>query len=202
MLKLPRTIGGIEWEDDSENSTKRKGFTSEKYLDLVEGYKFFTNIDANFAYTFFAEINIDYDRLWDLLNSLANTMPDEVALLFGLYDYDLNYGDYTAKEDVVFELSKYKKEIAEDCRWEFGLIFQTEDEFIEIFVPEAKYVRFWGNDEVTFRAVMSSYSLNELKELKFVDEYSKTVVPLSTIDESVASTEIIIENLTRIFTSN
>ena len=201
MLKIPRTIRDISEEDVPGNSSAMEQRKAKRSARIIEGFKLFQNENkSEFPFIFGAEINIDNDRLWDLFISLCEELPNNAALLFGFYDNDLNYGRYTEKERIIFELSKYRREISEDCHLELGLIHHTESKLIEVFIAEAKYIKFWGVDEISFMGIMSRFNLSETSDIEFIDEYPKAVYPLRTIVEDVADTFEIITNLQEKFT--
>jgi len=201
MLKIPRTIRDISEEDVPGNSSAMEQRRAKRSARIIEGFKLFQNENkSEFPFIFGAEINIDNDRLWDLFISLCEELPNNAALLFGFYDNDLNYGRYTEKEMIIFELSKYRREISEDCHLELGLIHHTESKLIEVFIAEAKYIKFWGVDEISFMGIMSRFNLSETSDIEFIDEYPKAVYPLRTIVEDVADTFEIITNLQEKFT--
>jgi len=201
MLKIPRTIRDISEEDVPGNSSAMEQRRAKRSARIIEGFKLFQNENkSEFPFIFGAEINIDNDRLWDLFISLCEELPNNAALLFGFYDNDLNYGRYTEKERIIFELSKYRREISEDCHLELGLIHHTESKLIEVFIAEAKYIKFWGVDEISFMGIMSRFNLSETSDIEFIDEYPKAVYPLRTIVEDVADTFEIITNLQEKFT--
>ena len=201
MLKIPRTIRDISEEDVPGNSSAMEQRRAKRSARIIEGFKLFQNENkSEFPFIFGAEINIDNDRLWDLFISLCEELPNNAALLFGFYDNDLNYGRYAEKERIIFELSKYRREISEDCHLELGLIHHTESKLIEVFIAEAKYIKFWGVDEISFMGIMSRFNLSETSDIEFIDEYPKAVYPLRTIVEDVADTFEIITNLQEKFT--
>lgn len=196
MLEIPRTIRDVTEEDVGNNISVLESVRAKQSAKIVEGYKLLPKTDASeMEFDFYAEINVNNSRLFDLFVSLCNELPDTVALLFGLYDEDVNYGIYTSKDDILNELKKYKKEIKEDCSLELGLIYHTESDFIEVFIPEAKYIKFWGIEENSFRNIMDAFDLKEINNIEFIDEYPKAVRPLKMIDEGVTDTDAIIAAL-------
>lgn len=198
MLKIPRTINQ---EDVPNNSSAMEQAQAKHSAKIIEGFKLFQNEKKSESpFIFAAEINIDNDRLWDLFISLCEELPDIAALLFGFYDNDINYGRYAEKEEIMLELSKYRREISEDCHLELGLIHHTELELIEVFIAEAKYIKFWGTDETLFRNIMHKFNLSEIRDIEFIDEYPKAVYPLKSIIEDVADTYEIITDLQEKFT--
>jgi hypothetical protein len=198
MLELPRTIRDLEVVEipsgDVAAVMERLRLKSE--AKIIEGYKLLKNNEkSELPFSFYSEININNSRLFYLFIGLCNLLPKTVALIFGFYGDDLNYGIYTDRNDIIEELKKYKREIIEDCDLELGLINQTESQLTEVFINECKYVKFWGTDEKSFRELMDDFELEEVNDIEFIDEYPKVVVPLKSIDESAMDSYEILLNL-------
>jgi hypothetical protein len=200
MLEIPRTIKDLSEDEFAGNVTAMERVQAKKSANIVEGYKFLPNEEqSELPFRFYAEININNSRLWDLFGSLCSELPETAALLFGFYDNDVNYGRYTDKNEIVLELIKYKREILEDCHLELGLIYNTESELIEVFIAEAKYIKFWGVSEDSFRDIMKNFNLYEVDNIEFIDEYPKVVYPLKTLIEDVVDTFEIIADFKETF---
>ncbi|MNE66876.1 hypothetical protein D3C80_1624550 [compost metagenome] len=54
---------------------------------------------------------------------------------------------------------------------EFGIMFQDDKILLELFIKKAKYIQFWGIDEVAFRTAMKEFNLTEVPSINFIDEY-------------------------------
>src|SRR5207253_2011475 len=122
--------------------------------------------------------NINNDRLWQLFLALAEDMPGEVHCVYGLYEDEATTTDYFPKNNVLKYLSAVEKELTMDCTLEFGLLFHSKEVLTEIFIPESKYIKFWGNDKTKFLQHMQAFQLKEIPNLAFIDEYPKIVSPL------------------------
>lgn len=198
-LQLPKTIRfPNEDELPQNNASVLKRWEESKLANIVEGYTLtFKNNDdpenGALGFRFYAEINIDNPKLWNLMLALSKTLPDEVAFLFGYIDADLNYGNYEDKDCVLDFISQYQYELAEDPFINFGLIYNDEETLIEIFVDESKYIKYWGVDEEWFREIMEEFELKEVKGLGFVDEYPKIREALTVLDEKALDSKELIE---------
>lgn len=199
VLQLPKTIRFLnEDELPRNNASLLKRWEEGKAANIVEGYTltFKDNKDPEngaLGFRFYAEINIDNPKLWNLMLALSEILPDEVAFLFGHVDSDLNYGNYQDKESILDFITQYQYELTEDAFINFGLIYNDEETLVEIFVDESKYVKYWGVDEELFRAMMEEFGLKEVKGLEFVDEYPKIRESLSVLDEKALDSKSLIE---------
>lgn len=194
-LEVPRTIRIPNHDEFSNNQSIIDRLNELKNANIVEGYKLLYKDEHNkdLPFTFYSEINIDNSRLWDLFVELSNDLPAEVAFLFGHIDFEVNYGNYSSKKEILDFIKDFKKELSEDTFMNFGIIFHSEIELIEVFVDESKYIKFWGTNEDSFRLIMKRFKLNEIENLNFVDEYPKIRDYLFAIDKSVTETNELIE---------
>lgn len=115
------------------------------------------------------------------------------AVLFGHIDSDINYGNYGEKKAVLEFISQYKKEITQDAFISFGLIYQDDENLIEIFVDESKYLKYWGVSETCFRKIMKDFNLEEIESLEFIDEYPKVREVLTGFEKDAVDSETLIE---------
>ena len=128
-------------------------------------------------------------------------LPDVCACLFCPYEGDVTYGEYQDKEFTLAVLDSLRKELVADCRLEFGLIYNDEEILIEIYVVESKFIKIWGVDRQHFEQIMKQYGIPEFEEMRFVDEFPKVVVPLTTLDAEAKSTEEVLNLLGKAFVS-
>ncbi|NOU62237.1 hypothetical protein [Marinifilum caeruleilacunae] len=174
-----------------------------KKAKIVEGFKILPKDNnpehSELLFNFFAEINIDNSRLWDLIIALSEELPEEAALIFNHTDSEPNYGKYSDKKYVLEFLSHYKKEVIGDSFIDIGLIFHTESELIEIFIPESKYVKYWGVNQKSFIKIMENFNLKEVIDIEFVDEYPKVREALSLFENEITESEQLIKILKKEF---
>ncbi|AZA93305.1 Uncharacterised protein [Chryseobacterium nakagawai] len=197
VLQLPKTIRFLKEDELPQNNVSvLKRWEESKVANIVEGYTLTFNNNPennNLGFKFYAEINIDNPKLWNLMVALSETLPNEVAFLFGHIDFDLNYGNYQDKESTLNFITQHQYELAEDAFINFGLIYNDKETLIEIFVDESKYVKYWGVDEEWFRAIMKEFGLKEVKGLEFVDEFPKIREALAVLDEKALDSKSLIE---------
>lgn len=196
-LELPITLRIPNFDEIPANSEASVRLIKRKTANIVEGYVLHqkdNNPDhSNLGFNFYAEININNSNLWNLVKSLSEEMPDKIAVIFGHEGTELNFGKYSNKAETINFLSKYSKEIIADTFIEIGLIFHSENELIEIFISESKYIKFWGIREESFIKIMNSFNLKQIDNIEFVDEYPKVREALRLFDQTVIETNDLIK---------
>lgn len=195
-LELPKTIRFLNEGEIPNNPSILKRWEESKVANIVQGYTFKLNENdtenGSIGFDFFAEINIDNSNLWNLILALSRTLPEVVAVLFGYIDFDLNYGNYDEKDEILEFISQYKKELTQDAFISFGLIYNDDESLVEIFIDESKYIKYWGKDERFFREIMNDFGLKEIENLEFVDGYPKVREVLTRLDEEVIDSKTLI----------
>lgn len=198
-LQLPKTIRFPEENEIPKDPSVLKRLEQAKTANIVQGYILKTNQsdsqNQNVGFKFYAEINIDNQSLWSLVVALSDTLPDIVSLLFGHADSDVHYGHYEDKSAIFEFIDQYKKELTQDAFISFGLIYHDENELIELFVDESKYIKYWGGNEALFRKIMDEFELDEIENIEFIDEYPKIRESLVLFDENVVGTKELINIL-------
>ena len=200
MIELPKTIRPARFDEIPKNS---KAFERLQIIDsakIVEGFTFkLKEIDneehKEIPFKFYSEININNSRLWDLIIALTDLLPDISSLIIGDYDYEPNYCDYKAKSDLIDSIKKFKTELTEDAFLEWGIIYNDKESLTEIFIPDSKYIKFWGVDIEGFKTIMTKFDLNQIDDLEFIDEYPKVREPLRVFENSIMNTNKLISIL-------
>lgn len=199
-LELPITLRILSSNEAPMDKNVLAEIKKSENAKIIEGYTI-KNKDnnpeySNLEFEFYSEINIDNSRLWELFNELANFLPSEVMLLSGhIDDEEVNYGSYFNKSGILDFLNIYKKELMNDVFLKFGLLFYSDSQFLEMFVDETKYIKFWGSDIQTFEDLLKSFGLKNIKDLEFIDQYPKVRHSLITFDENVTDTDKLLEIL-------
>lgn len=196
-LELPKTLRAPEIDEIPMNSSVSERLKLRETAKIVEGFKILPK-DNNpenkeLAFDFYAEINIDNSKLWNLILELSKQMPDEISLIFNHSNCEPEYGKYSDKNQTIDFLIKYETEIISDTFIDIGMIFHSDSELIEIFVPESKYIKFWGVDKESFLKSMKKFDLKEIDGIEFVDEYPKVREPLRLFNENTTDSNELIE---------
>jgi len=206
MIELPPTLRAPRIDEVPKNSPALERLKQRDKANIVQGYKLLQN-DENeeqqqLPFNFYAEVNIDNSKLWKLITRLSQELPDVASLIFGYEGEEPFYGNYIDKNDLLTDLLEFKSEIVKDTFIDIGIIYSDEERLIEIFIPESKYVKFWGVDEESFRQIMNDFNLREIDNIEFVDEYPKVREPLTLFDEKAIPTNEFIEQLTKKYIKN
>jgi len=196
-LELPITLRAPNIDEVPANFEASERLEKRKSANIVEGYILHQKENnpnhTDLGFNFYAEININNSNLWNLIVSLSKEMPETIAIIFGHEGSELNYGEYSNKKETLSFLSKYTKEIVADTFIEIGLIFHSENELIEIFISESKYIKFWGINEKSFIQIMNDFNLQQIDNIEFVDEYPKVREALRLFDETAIETNELIK---------
>ena len=198
-LELPKTLRTPELDEVPRRTSVLEQIKKRETANIVEGYtlnlKDKNPDNVNLAFEFYSQININNSKLWELFISLTDFLPNEAALISGHTDFELNYGNYIDKKQILEFLKDFEKELVEDTYMSFGLIFDTEEIMIEIFIDECKYIKFWGVDKEQFEEKMNNFGLRQIEDLEFVDEYPKVRIPLRLFDNDITDTKELLEIL-------
>jgi len=207
MIELPQTIRIARIDEIPEDSFALERLQLVESAKIVEGFtlKIKDNNDealSNIPFNFYSEINIDNSKLWNLINSLAELLPNTISLIVCYSEDEPNYYDYIEKTQLLNQIEPYKTELTQDAFLEWGIIYSDKESLTEIFVRDSKYVRFWGMDINGFKTIMRKFNLNQIDDLEFIDEYPKVREPLSLHDNTCIETEDLIERLEKITVGN
>jgi len=198
-LELPETLRVPDIHEVPNDASIIERLRKRADANIVEGYTLKLKDDnpdnKDLPFEFYAEINVNNSKLWQLFLELTNLMPDEVSLISGHIDADASYGNYTDRLQAIEFLSIYKNEFITDVFIDFGLIHHTDKVLIEVFVDSSKYIQFWGINIEIFKATMQRFGLFEIENLEFVDEYPKVRTSLAFLDNTVTNTNELLELL-------
>lgn len=201
-LRLPKTIRLATIEEVPDQKDIQECIQLSVNNNIVEGYRLTLNTNKKIPYKFIAEINIDIDRLWALFKSMMMAMPEFLSLVTafrGDSPGDVRYSVYHDKYSLYNGLSKYEKELTSDVFIKFGVIHETPDYQELVLVTSSKYIEYWGMDIDHFREMMNNYSLYELPNLEFIDNYPIITSPLDFYEKDVLTSSELIKQLRIIF---
>ncbi|MBX3255212.1 MAG: hypothetical protein KF862_13820 [Chitinophagaceae bacterium] len=199
MLEIPVTARVPEAREMDHRPDIEELLLKRKRALIVEGYKLTPYNNPKIPYRFQAEININNSRLWDLITELATLLPPEIVLEYSL-DNEATYAtEQVSRTGVLQTLSRFERELTQDCTLAFTLASHTAQGLTEIIITSSKYIRFSGNDTNPFSAIMKNFSLREIPALAFIDEYPQIVEPLKKFIPSSRRPEDVIWSLNRAF---
>lgn len=170
-LLLPITIRSATEAELPKTEALLERVRLKKDALLVNGFSFIDKQEESTQYNFYSEINIDNPFLWAMIKRLIMDFPDDICLVFNHIDADPTYSKYADKFEMLNKLDKYHQELSMDGYLEFGIMYQDDEILLELFIPKAKYIQFWGMDEVAFRTAMQEFNLTEVPSISFIDEY-------------------------------
>jgi len=198
-LKLAPTISTPILEDFHSNTDFAEKVRKRQSANIVEGYTLITEFDSPQLHKFFSEINVDNDRLWDVIKELVMQFPNEVALIYHHIDDEPTYGNYLDKYELIKILEEYKLELTQDGFLKFGIISNTEDFLEEVFVEKAKYLQYWGMDKERFIESMNKSDLYYVKDLDFIDGYPLQTRVLNYYQPNAIETHQLLKKLDELF---
>jgi hypothetical protein len=199
MIELPKTIRPAQEHEIPSGSTAKERLNLLDKANIVEGYKIVDSVNPQeVLFNFYAEINIDNSKLWNLLMNLTNELPEELSLIYGHEDCDVEFSEYQSKDELIQKIKRFEIELTQDTFIQWGIIYSDEEKLIELFVDESKYVKFWGVDIHSFKETMLKLGLSEVNDLEFIDEYPKVREPLTKFRKECLSSEELINALREI----
>lgn len=206
MIELPNTIRPARFDEVEKDSATDERLRQLAHANIVEGYTINDNNemdkDKRLPFDFYAEINVNNSRLWDVVMTLSEELPEVASLVFGYPGATPFYGNYVYKSDLLEEIKFYKKEFSCDPYIEWGILTSDKNQLIEIYVPNTKFIKFWGVDKESFKKVMAHLNLFEVKDIEYIDEYPIIRESLSKFDVLAKTPKKIIEMLFKKYTDS
>ncbi len=196
-LELPITIRTAREDEVPTNGEYLQKIKDAQVADISEGYKLTMLQNDDKPYKFFAQININNSKLWDLFIRLVDAIPSPAAFIYGFKDGVDRFSPYTEKEGIIQIIEKYKYELTVDGYLQFGFIHFHDDVLIEVYVDCSKYIKYWGVEIEKFNSIMRIFELKENNVLKFIDEFPKITEALRHFNQDVLDSETILENISR-----
>jgi Ribosomal protein L7/L12 C-terminal domain len=146
--------------------------------NIQTGFTLVKADDPHFA--FYAEANVDAPEIWNVFSDLCRALlgPEATLLMSQLDDEPIPVGSAHTLE-ILQMLEPHKYQLAHDGFIQFGLIHHTGDLLTEVFVVPTKHFQVWFSDENDFRSVLQNHAIPEAAKLEFIDEYPRTMSPLS-----------------------
>ena len=172
----------------------------DKIAHIAQGYTLRPNTENQFPFMFYAEINVDNDRLWELFETLAHHLPSRACVIYHHIDEEAAYSPYLDLQELLEMLHSYKTEIARDGLLSVGVLYHDDEQLQEVLVTPCKYLKYWGVDEVFFRQTMNDLLLAEIPDLVFIDEVPRVTTPLSRYVPECLDTWEVLGQLLRRFT--
>jgi hypothetical protein len=188
-LKLPPAIRRLVDEEHIRNNPELKGNYGPLDYILHEGYSL-KLVETDSTFSLFAEINIDFDRMLNLVEYLIIIIPnEEVSVIIGHRDDEPTFLPYISKHRCIDLLRQYRFYLANDGNVEFGIMHRTKDAHSEVFVKSFKYIQYWGKAKGRFLEVMNLFKLDNLPDMEFIDSWPVVTESLTTIHPQLDETK-------------
>jgi hypothetical protein len=198
-LELPKTIRTARVDELPVIKDNLEWIEESKSAKIVEGFVLKPNDTGELPFDFFCEINVDNPKLWKLFKDFLVTFPDEISFIFNQIDSEPIYTKYDDKFKILNEIEKFETELTQDGFLEWGIIYHDENILKEVFIKKPKYVQFWGVDKDEFLKIMEQNSINEIEEIKFIDEYPLVTEALRLHNSETTETSELINHFKNIF---
>lgn len=195
MLQLPPTIRTARPDEVPKQGDVLDRIVESRTANIVEGYIFYGNNTHKLPFTFFAEINVDNQRLWQLFKTLLLQLPDVISLVYNYKDEEPAYSGYADKYEILNKLELYQLEIIQDGFLEIGALYNDEEIIEEVFIRSPKYLQYWGFDEKRFKQTMAEFELFEMPALNFIDKYPLVTEALRLHRSEAKETSEVLEQL-------
>ncbi|MDF2540744.1 MAG: hypothetical protein K0S47_462 [Herbinix sp.] len=138
--------------------------------NIIEGYTLQKSEDQK--YTHYFEINIDGDKVWDFFIAATNKIIDNIAYgIIGLREEEPKLSRFTTKENVIKAFKDYAFELTNDGFLEFGIANYDDTSLNEIFASSFKYIKIWTNKLTFLLETLSSFGIQHIENLQFIDEF-------------------------------
>lgn len=202
MLEMPPTIRFPKPEEIPAIPEIIARMKDIEHANLVEGYLLNYNHSLELPFTFFAEININNSRIWDVFLQLTKQLPNQVSLVWSLNGSESNHSKYIEKQNILKYISPFKTELTQDTKIGFGLIFQTNDKLEEVYMSVTKTLKVWSSNEIAFRQLLNQLGIDEIRNLDFIEEFPYVTQPLHWFHEKTLKIEMVVSQLKKQINKN
>ncbi|QAA32115.1 hypothetical protein [Clostridium manihotivorum] len=170
LYKLPLGIR-IPTNDEYPNEYDVKSInTARDTANITEGFKIAKVSDQNFTY--FAEVNLDVDKIWDVFSHLANNLIDHIAYgILGFKDEEPLLSNFAEKQAIINIFEEYKFELTNDGYLEFGIAYYDNSTLNEIYISSFKYMRIWTTKKEPLIKCLNNFGIIESDNLQFIDSF-------------------------------
>jgi hypothetical protein len=164
--------------------------------NIVEGFTLRNNSSHEQPFKFYSEINIDNSKLWDLFKAFLAQFPDKISFIYNHIDAaTATFTPYKDKFEILNVISPYELELTQDGFLEFGIMFHSNVYFEEVFIKKAKYIQYWGVHLDKFNEIMNSFSIIQIDDLNFIDEFPLATESLQIHNADTISTDNLLRHL-------
>ena len=195
-LELPKTIRIPEPAELEESADMQELLQQREQAQIREGFELQVNETPEQPDAFYAAINVNHSRLWDVFMQLAaGFSKGEMSCIISVEgEAPVTTGSFP-KQQMLTELRKYRLELTNDTSLSFGLLLQTEDAMIKLWVTKSKYIQYWGINQTMFEKQMRMRGIRSVPGLEFVDAYPMVTEPLHTFYPGARDARTVVKKL-------
>ena len=199
LYKLPIGIR-IPNNDEYPKGNDVKSINDKRNLaNIVQGFALKEVKGEKFSY--YAEVNIDADKIWSVFCDLTNKLIGGVSYgILGFKDEKPKLSGFSKTENVIKIFEKYKFELTNDGYLEFGIANYDEKSLNEIYVSSFKYMNIWTTGKELLVETLNSFGIQQIENLQFIDEFPVVSQALSdTIVKGINHYSQVMESIEREF---
>jgi hypothetical protein len=199
MYKLPLGIKIPQNEEYPVGSNVEKINNQRDSANIMEGFTFKKVIGEKYSY--YVEINVNADKLWDVFCALSNKLINNSAYgVIGFKEEKPTLSNFTSIEKIIKILEKYKYELLNDGYLEFGIASYNDKEMNEIFVSSFKYIKVWTPNIVLLTETLKEFGIRQIENLQFIDEFPVVSEALAVnIEKGIRNYTEVIESIEKQF---
>ena len=142
LYKLPLGIRVPQNDEYPEEYDVKAINEKRDAANIIQGFKIEEISEQKYSY--FVEVNIDVDKIWDVFCSLISKLIGDIAYgIIGFKDENPTLSNFTKTEKVLEIFEKFKSELTNDGYLEFGIANYDKNSLNEIYVSSFKYLKIW-----------------------------------------------------------
>ncbi|MDQ2088128.1 hypothetical protein RBH29_17005 [Herbivorax sp. ANBcel31] len=171
MYKLPKGIRIPNITDISNEFNIEEINKKRSEAKIVEGFTL--KEEKNKKWSFYARINIDIDKFWNLFCQLCNVLflNQNPRGMVGFKNTQPYVGKELSLSELLSIFSDYEYELLNDGYLEFGIANFRENSFCEVFVNNFKIIYVWGSKLEEFILLMDQFNLQKNDCLQFINDF-------------------------------
>ncbi len=159
-------------------SSQTEAWMRVQAANITAGYRIMKSSDSRFP--FYAEINVDAPRIWEVFCDLCNSLlGNEAGLVMGEIDDEPRILGDARTTSLLGLLEPHAYQLTNDGWIQFGLVDEQENSISEVFIAPTKHFQVWFKDVQVFRSIMENHGLFEDDHLEFLDQYPRVTTRLS-----------------------
>ena len=202
-LQLPVAISVPERAELADSADMLELLEQRKQANIVEGFKLQADETQDSSGNFYAAINVNHSRLWEVFCRLVSSLPgNEVCCVLKPGNEEPVTTGSHHKQQVLAALMEYSLELGNDPSLSFAVLLQTKDTQVKLLVNQSKYLQYWGVNRKGFEKQMRQLDIRPVANLEFVDAYPMVTEPLSKFFPNARDATTVIQQVTAALRGN